>query len=527
MNGTGSVDQNQETGGAAVKPILVSLALLACACLPAHHAAAEPAGGYSSAGAGQSLALPNPDQPFPPSFITTDVGKELQVEDWTDPQVCAGCHPRQWKGWKGSMHSISFVDPVFQAEWALAEKEMDGALMNHCGGCHSPVGVVTGTIRFDPAMAKHGGFTTEGVAREGVSCDVCHTISGNNLLKTAVLEHGNASIVLSPGNIKRGPLRDAKSPFHETAFSEHHTKAEFCGNCHNIFHPQNNFPVERTYDEWKYSAYAQADIQCQDCHMVPVEIAMRVADEMKPAAELENHGLGGIAGMGGFKPRSIVHDHGFVGGNAVVAPALGVQGGEEHAAIARKRLQNVAALDLELEQRDGALHDLRVKVENRRAGHHLPTSLTHVRQVWLEVVVTDDQGKELLRSGTLDERGSLPADAVTFDNKAVDAEGKLTHKPWRIVRFEEMNTIPPRGFRYGRYSFNVPESAEGFTVTARLYYRSFDQELADYLLGEGAVTVPSVEMEMLERSYDRALEVVAERSSNDADAAATEVAAAR
>lgn len=109
----------------------------------------------------------SPDQPFPPSYITTDVGKGLQVTDGSDPQICAGCHPRQCKGWNGSMHSISFKDPVFQAEWAMAEKELGGESMNHCGGCHTPVGVATRTVKFDPKMGKHG-----------ASCDVCHIISG-------------------------------------------------------------------------------------------------------------------------------------------------------------------------------------------------------------------------------------------------------------------------------------------------------------------------------------------------------------
>lgn len=137
---------------------------------------------------------------------------------------------------------------------------------------------------------------------------------------------------------------------------------------------------------------------------------------------------------------------------------------------------------------------------NERAGHHLPTSLTEVREVWLEVVVTDDQGRELLRNGTLDADNLLPPDTVVFNAHAVDKDGKHTHYPWEIVRFTDVNTIPPKGYKYARYWFNVPADAQAITVTTRLHYRSFGQGLADELLGAGAVRVPSVEMARIEET---------------------------
>jgi hypothetical protein len=83
-----------------------------------------------------------------------------------------------------------------------------------------------------------------------VSCGVCHGFSGTNMQKTAALEHGNSSYVLDPGNTKRARVPDAKSPQHETATSGHHAGSDICGNCHNISHPGNNFPIERTTIRW-------------------------------------------------------------------------------------------------------------------------------------------------------------------------------------------------------------------------------------------------------------------------------------
>lgn len=449
------------------------------------------------------------DRRFPPSYVSTEGHKEVTPEQWTDARICGQCHTEQYQGWNGSMHSNAFKDPVYQALWALAEKA-DPEMHNHCGTCHTPVGITTKTVEFHPDEGLHGKFTGPPMAEQGVSCDVCHTISGTNLEKTAVLEHGNASFIVSPGNKKRATLVDAKSPFHETEYSEHHSKSDFCGNCHNIFHPGNNFPIERTYDEWKYSIYAQNGIQCQDCHMVPVDIANKVADTLTRPEDLNDPSLEGFAALGG-KWRKVIHKHGFVGGNAVVTAAINAGkegdikredlGKNSNYAEAIKRLQSVASLKFYIQNGDDHLHRLKVKVTNERAGHHLPTSLTEVRQVWLEVVVKDDKGRELMRSGSLNPDNDLPKDTVIFNAHAVDENGQDTIFPWEIVRFVDINTIPPKGYKYGKYYFNVADDATEFTVTATLHYRSFAQSTADLLLGKGAVKVPSVEMVKLEKTY--------------------------
>ncbi len=444
---------------------------------------------------------------YQPSYLSVKGHRDVTLEDWTNPEVCAQCHPRQYEGWKGSMHANAFNDPVFQAEWALAEKALSGKMMNYCGACHTPIGVATQTVKFDPNESEgalHGKFTAPSIAAKGVSCDVCHTMSGTNISKTVVGEHGNASFVMDPGQLKRATLNDPDpvSPFHETEYSEHHSSSQFCGNCHNIFHPVNNFPIERTFDEWKYSPYATADVQCMDCHMVPVATAIRVANEMKPAKELENSEIGGFAGLGG-PMRKVVHDHGFVGGNAVITSLLNgsEKGSQKTTREAIRRLQSAATINLSVDHQNGPLHKLVVRVNNERAGHNLPTSLVNVREIWLEVVVTDDQGRELLRSGTKDAKNGLPPGTVIFNANAVDANGKFTQFPWEIDHFTDVNTIPPKGHRDSNYAFNLTEDSKQIKVLAKLHYRSFSQYTADKLLGKGKVVVPSVEMVVLDQAF--------------------------
>ncbi len=420
--------------------------------------------------------------PFFPSLLSTADGRTVASSDFEDPNLCMGCHPEIYKQWNGSMHSNAFVDPVFQALWRIGIKETNGAVEKHCAGCHTAIGTLAGEVRLEP----DGVFQTSAIAKKGVQCDLCHTIKGTRSHETPMLEPGNASIIVDPGSVKRGPYKDSVSPYHDTEYSELHTRSEFCANCHNVFHPSNNFPIEDTYREWKNSVYAQAGIQCQDCHMMPVEKAIEAAKTLvKPV----NPGQPCVSGP----KREQMYTHEFVGANAVVSDLLGAK---QHAAIAVKRLQNAASIALKLPATAaaGTIVRFEVRVRNETAGHNLPTSLTDVRQVWVDVVAQAG-GKEVFRSGALDAAGTVDPEAAMFHAQAVDKDGHHTVKPWEIVRFESNTSIPPRGAATPSYSFLLPADAQGpLTVKATLHYRSFDQELANLLLGAAAPRVPVIDM---------------------------------
>jgi hypothetical protein len=420
--------------------------------------------------------------PYFPSLLSTADGRAVKSSDFEDPSVCMACHPAIFKMWNGSMHSNAFVDPVFQALWRIGVKETNGAVERLCAGCHTAIGTVAGEVR----LGADGVFQASEIAKKGVQCDLCHTIKGARDKETPTGEPQNASIVVDPGNLKRGPYKDADSPYHDTEYSELHTKSEFCANCHNVFHPSNNFPIEDTYREWRTSVYAQAGIQCQDCHMMPVEKAIEAA---KTLARQENPGQPCVTGP----KRDQMYTHEFVGANAVVTELLGAK---QHAAIAVKRLQNAASVTLGLPASAEAGKIVRVKVvvRNETAGHNLPTSLTDVRQVWIGVVAQAG-GREVFRSGALDAAGSVDPQATMFHAVAVDKEGRHTAKPWEVVRFESNTSIPPKGSATADYAFGLPADAKGpLAVTATLHYRSYDQALANALLGAGAPKIPVIDM---------------------------------
>jgi hypothetical protein len=97
-------------------------------------------------------------------------------------------------------------------------------------------------------------------------------------------------------------------------------------------------PIERTYDESKRLICARHDIACRDCHMNPVETALSIARMLKRPEDLEDEveRLRGRAGTVAKTERAVVHNHEFVGGNAVITAALMPEKtARRHADIAR------------------------------------------------------------------------------------------------------------------------------------------------------------------------------------------------
>lgn len=227
--------------------------------------------------------------------------------------------------------------------------------------------------------------------------------------------------------------------------------------------------------------------------MATVEDAMQVAKTLK---KVKRPGKAANDGP----EREHIYQHYFVGANFTIP---GLLGASTHADMAKKRLQGAANLEVTplAELTPGQMATLKVKVTNVAAGHNLPTSLTEVRQMWLDVEVTDAAGQKLLRSGWLDKDQNIEPEAIIFDTYAVDKDGKHTVKPWEIVRFEYNHTIPPKGSAQEKYSFMVPLGAKGpLQAKVTLRYRSYPQAVANLLLGKNAPVLPIVDMVTVSKS---------------------------
>lgn len=385
---------------------------------------------------------------------------------FTSSEVCGQCHTEIYRQWSETILSQAYKDPFYRAEMQEAIKDTAdaattespqyprGALSAFCVKCHSPVGVYAG--EHVPA----DGSNMSKIALQGVQCDFCHTISGLNGIS-------NGNYLNAPGNVKRGPFRDALSPAHDTAYSVLHARAEICGICHDIYNPANGLRLEATYFEWREGPYGKQGITCQDCHMTP-----------GPGISKPRPGRAAIQGP----EREHIYTHHFVGGNVLY--------GDRDLAI--ERLQAAARLSIEPPQRvsPGEPTKLRVAVRNVGAGHYLPTSLTYIRQMWLDVRVQDADGRELF------------ADQIMYNTILEDANGVHDGSvpAWRAERIYRDYRIPPGEQVVEEFELVAPSEARGpLFVTAVLNYRSASPEkTAQYGLPEFPIIEMTREVAQLE-----------------------------
>lgn len=193
------------------------------------------------------------------------------------------------------------------------------------------------------------------------------------------------------------------------------------------------------------------------------------------------------------KPKRGEYRHYFSGANYLLAylaaGAAKKAGNDAQAAslmkqyeMAVERLKSAADLEITPRYRDGRLAEVRVRVRNVRAGHNLPTSLTNVRQMWLEITARDETGKTVMTSGQVQADGELPDDVRIFNSDGMGDNFHFAVDPWVITSFSRHDTIPPKGYKDVYYGLTAPPAARKLTVEVRLRYRQADQHVAEELL---------------------------------------------
>jgi hypothetical protein len=352
------------------------------------------------------------------------------------PAAECGCHSGLVEEWAASMHAQALTDPIYLAKLAQGEEATGGKLGAFCNKCHGPVATMTGEM----------GGTMSPASAESITCTFCHFAVGNQG------KPGNTSQLVEADGVRRAQIKDPQAP-HPAAYGEFQTKADICGGCHNVRHPVNGMHLESTYSEWLASPYAEQGVVCQDCHM------SEAPGTIGPSK--------GVAAAGAPE-RDNIYRMTFVGGQVALGPSD----------LATARLKSAATVEMELAEivAPGEETSLTVTITNSGAGHYLPTGLTEVRQMWLEVSAVDSAGTKTVIG------------EHKFGTELKDDKGNHPVELWDATGVYSDDRIPPQKSVTDSYTFKMPAGAEKSDVVAALYYKSAPDELAEKAKVENPVT---------------------------------------
>jgi hypothetical protein len=142
--------------------------------------------------------------------------------------------------------------------------------------------------------------------------------------------------VLKPGDVKYGPFDDAVADAHGVQGTEVHTRSELCAWCHQYTNPEGT-PILATYSEWKESKAAEEGQTCQSCHMGEAS-----ASATDPRLDRD--------------PNAKINLHTSPGAHSL------------------EQLHKALSVSLR-PRRDGDNLDVEVEINNKGAGHAVPTGM--------------------------------------------------------------------------------------------------------------------------------------------------------
>ncbi len=381
--------------------------------------------------------------------------------------TCRTCHPDHYREWSVSAHAYAQMSPVFNAMHGTILKLTNGTNGDFCIRCHTPVGMNLKEPEFMSNIDRHP-TSREGVTCiachrlknaygkvsgrlaivEGDIFDPVYGPTGDRELKRVIesgeynvnTERGKAGRAIHTGAIKLDQMRTSA----------------FCATCHDV-NLVNGFRLEEAFSDYKTSAASKKGVTCQDCHMGK-EPGKASGYDIAPAA---------IVGGKPTKPRRITN-HMFAGPDySVIHPGIfphnsdaadiatirewltydykagwGTEEFEDNipegykfpprwtSADDRYDARDILAANFKLlkeieVQRKQVLQagyelgdvvvdradqgGIKFKVEVRSAtdGHSVPTGFDAERLVFLQVTVTDSDGKVVFQSGDLDPNGDV------------------------------------------------------------------------------------------------------------------------
>jgi hypothetical protein len=467
---------------------------------------------------------------------------------------CMPCHNNLTTGggedvsigtaWQSTIMANAARDPYFHASVRRETIDHSGKnaeIQHECAACHVPVAhrMAHAEGRLASILAEAsapGSSEKERLAKDGVSCTVCHQMASDGLGTRASF---NGNFVLRP--TRPDGVREIFGPFavdngrqtimrsatgFEQVAAPHVRQSELCASCHTLITQAlgpdgqviGSLPEQMNFQEWRHSAFYDEGRSCQSCHMPRVEEPIRVSSVLGA----ERDGLS---------------RHAFVGGNAfmlrlmnrfrtelgIEAPAVQM---EATARLTERQLrESTASVAISRPVFSGAGLTFDVAVRNL-AGHKYPTGYPS-RRSWLHVTVRDTSDRVVFESGGISDAGLIDGNDSDVDRlryephystidgsgqvqiyEAIlgDSNGRPTTGLLSAVRYLKDNRLLPRGFDklsaeaeigvYGeasddpdfaaggdlvRYQVSLPEEPGRYAIEVELRFQSIGYRWAHNL----------------------------------------------
>lgn len=388
--------------------------------------------------------------PLPPGARVTGAG-------FATAPLCGDCHSATattnvdeqgrpqglFEEWSATPMANAARDPLFRAalanEQARAPAAAD-AIASVCLRCHAGMGVHAQAVAgVSTTAALLTSTATEGaLARDGVSCALCHRVQPDGLGQEQTF---SGRYALAPVGVLYGPYA---APFTTPMVNRlgltptegrHVQSSALCGSCHALVTEElteagagtgHLLGEQLTYLEWRRSAFSTegggtTPRSCQDCHMPDLR-----ADGAPLFTRLAHRPDG--TDFTQLAPRGPFSRHGFLGANTLL-PAL-LRAGRaslnpvaSDAALEAAELRSRSVLRTQaarVELKDvavaGGMVSFTVAVHNL-TGHKFPSGYPS-RRAFLHVTLRDASGAVLFESGAVNAAQQL----VGADGQPLAAE---------------------------------------------------------------------------------------------------------
>ena len=380
------------------------------------------------------------------------INGSFDISDFDSAEDCQACHTTHYEEWSSSMHSYTAHSPLFFSYKNETLENHPNVTDKFCSQCHNPVAFLTGTNLSEfTTVEEFQSSNLENVIKEGISCDVCHTVTGiTGTVHTSNSGAATANYKLYPGeNIKFGPIEFPESNnFHNSFYLPTYQVSEQCLPCHDLV--VRDVEAEITFTEWNripgFSMFG--GIPCQTCHMPEKEDG--------------------------------THDHNFIGVDMDLSiPYI------ENPLFEKVSNMLASAVEMRFEILGESLPSMisnsdtlsiPLTIESLTA-HSVPSGTSFNREAWIELIV-ENNSNIIYSSGVLVETNQLldydDDDLLVFKTYLLDETGDTTNSV--IDSFDIINnSLQAYSLRFKEYDIIIPDEIEGtINITARMLFRPFE-----------------------------------------------------